>query len=42
MAILETEMVAIDEIFFPYVVQNGRTLYQAFRENQRMLSENNT
>jgi hypothetical protein len=37
MAILETEMVTMDEIFLPYVVQNGKTLYQAFRENQLKL-----
>lgn len=41
MAILETEMVTMDEIFLPYVVQNGKTLYQAFRDNQLRLTEDN-
>ncbi|MEA4928395.1 MAG: hypothetical protein VB104_06915 [Candidatus Limiplasma sp.] len=39
MAILETEMVTMDEIFLPYVVQNGKTLYQAFQENQYKLTD---
>lgn len=40
MAILESEMVQIDEIFLPYMVGNGgQTLFQAYRENQLMLSE---
>ena len=39
MAILESEMVQIDEIFLPYMVGNGgQTLFQAYRENQLMLS----
>lgn len=38
MAILESEMVQIDEIFLPYMVNdNGQTLFQAYRENQLML-----
>lgn len=35
MAILETEMVDMEEIFLPYVInRNGQTLYQAFQSNQ--------
>ena len=38
MAILESEMVQIDEIFLPYMVDNhGQTLFQAYRNNQLML-----
>lgn len=40
MAILETEMVEIEEIFLPYMINNdGQTLYQAFKNNQLMLGE---
>jgi hypothetical protein len=39
MAILETEMVSMDEIFLPYVTQqDGKTLYQAFQESQYKLT----
>lgn len=35
MAFLESEQVAFEEIFLPYMVDNsGRTLYQAFQQNQ--------
>ncbi len=38
MAILESEMVQMDEIFLPYMVDNsGQTLFQAYRDNQLML-----
>lgn len=38
MAILESEMVQMDEIFLPYMVNNsGQTLFQAYRNNQLML-----
>ena len=38
MAILESEMVQIDEIFLPYMVDNhGQTLFRAYRNNQLML-----
>lgn len=38
MAILESEMVQIDEIFLPYMVNNsGLTLFQVYRDNQLML-----
>lgn len=38
MAILESEMVQMDEIFLPYMVNNsGQTLFQEYRNNQRML-----
>lgn len=40
MAILESEMVQIDEIFLPYMVNNaGRTLFEAYRENAGLLEE---
>ena len=42
MAILESEMVQIDEIFLPYMVNNnGQTLFEAYRSNQLMLEEEN-
>ena len=38
MAILETEMVAMDEVFLPYMInRNGDTLYQLYQSNQLML-----
>lgn len=38
MAVLETEMVEMEEIFLPYVLnKQGQTLYEAFKENQLML-----
>ena len=38
MAILESEMVQMDEIFLPYMVNNnGQTLFEAYRNNQLML-----
>ena len=38
MAILESEMVQMDEIFLPYMVDNsGQTLYQAYQNNQLLL-----
>ncbi len=34
MAFIESEQVAMDEVFLPYMTdQSGRTLYQAFRDN---------
>lgn len=40
MAILESEMVQMEEIFLPYVVdRNGQTLFEAYRNNQLMLSD---
>ena len=40
MAILESEMVRIDEIFLPYMVDdNGRTLYQAYAENRLRIGD---
>lgn len=39
MAILESEMVQIDEIFLPYMVgDGGQTLFESYRKNQLMLS----
>lgn len=39
-AILETEMVNIDEVFFPYIInKEGQTLYQAFENNNNFLLE---
>lgn len=41
MAILESEMVQMDEIFLPYMVNDsGQTLFQAYRNNQLMLGGN--
>lgn len=38
MAILETEMVDMEEIFLPYIINNnGETLYQAFKNNTLMI-----
>lgn len=38
MAILESEMVQLDEIFLPYMVNNsGQTFFQAYRDNQLLL-----
>ena len=38
MAILESEMVMLDDIFLPYMVNaSGQTLFQAYRNNQLML-----
>lgn len=38
MAILESEMVQMDEIFLPYMINGqGQTLFQAYRSNQLML-----
>lgn len=38
MAILESEMVQMDEIFLPYMVNNnGQTFFQIYRNNQLML-----
>lgn len=40
MAILESEMVQMDEIFLPYMVNNsGRTVFEAYRENQLLLED---
>ena len=38
MAILESEMVSMDEIFLPYIVQGERTVYQLFRDQQLRLT----
>ena len=43
MALLETEMVNLDQIFLPYVeTSSGKTMYQLFQERQQKLlgSEN--
>lgn len=38
MAILESEMVQMDEIFLPYMInQDGQTVFEAYRKNQLML-----
>lgn len=40
MAILETEMVEMEEIFLPYIMNKKRqTLYEAFQSNSLMLDE---
>lgn len=39
MAILESEMVQMDEIFLPYMIDNtGKTLFEAYRSNQLALT----
>lgn len=43
MAILESEMVQMDEIFLPYMINaSGQTLFEAYRNNQLMLGEAET
>lgn len=38
MAILESEMVQMDEIFLPYMIgAGGQTLFEAYRKNQLLL-----
>lgn len=40
MAILESEMVQMDEVFLPYMVnEKGQTLFDAYRDNQLRLEE---
>ena len=40
MAILESQMVQMDEIFLPYMLNNsGQTLFEAYRKNQLLLNE---
>ena len=42
MAILESEMVQMDEIFLPYMVTNeGLTTYELYKNNQLLLGEPN-
>jgi hypothetical protein len=39
-AIIETEMVTIEEVFLPYMeVKNGRTLYELMQERRFLLTE---
>lgn len=38
MAILESQMVSMDEIFLPYIVQGEKTVYQLFRDQQMRLT----
>lgn len=43
MAILESEMVQMDEIFLPYMINgSGQTLFQAYRNNQLLLGNGGT
>lgn len=38
MALIDTEMVEIDEVFLPYIINNnGKTLYEKFKSNQELL-----
>lgn len=38
MAILETEMVEMEEIFLPYIINNkGQTVYEVFENNTQLL-----
>lgn len=40
MALVDTEMVEIDEVFLPYILnKNGSTLYESFVNNQLLLGE---
>lgn len=40
MAILESEMVQMEEIFLPYMINNaGQTFFEAYRNNQLLLGE---
>ena len=40
MAILESEMVQMDEIFLPYMLnEKGQTLFQCYRQNQLSIGE---
>lgn len=40
MAILESEMVQMDEIFLPYMLNDkGQTLFQCYRQNQLSIGE---
>lgn len=40
MAILESEMVQLDEIFLPYMLNDkGQTLFQCYRQNQLSIGE---
>lgn len=38
MAILEAEMVSMEEIFFPYMLQGEQTFFQAYQEQQARLT----
>ncbi|CDE15049.1 unknown [Clostridium sp. CAG:470] len=38
MALIETEMVTVDEVFFPYILNDrGQTLYETFKENNTLM-----
>lgn len=40
MAILESEMVTMDQIFLPYMInESGQTLFESYRKNQLRLEE---
>lgn len=40
MAILDTKMVKMEEVFLPYIVnKNGETLYQVFEQNKLILEQ---
>lgn len=39
MAIIETEMVTIDQVFLPYMQHNGKTVYQIFVEGNLQLPQ---
>ena len=40
MAILESEMVQMDEIFLPYMIgSTGKTLFEAYKSNQLAIGE---
>lgn len=43
MAILESQMVTIDEVFLPYIINptDGQTIYQLFQSKQLLLGQGN-
>lgn len=41
MALVDTEMVEVEEVFLPYILnQKGQTLYEAFEKKQLLLEDN--
>lgn len=41
MALVDTEMVEIEEVFLPYILnQKGQTLYESFEKKQLLLEDN--
>lgn len=41
MALVDTEMVEVEEVFLPYILnQKGQTLYEVFEKKQLLLEDN--